>query len=91
MSALLSKSALRPDDIRMSMGRDDPDLGERVNRYFNACAASGLLQIEAPPSRSAADQPAHSNTRSFVGGLVSRLRHRLGLTQSIESDRGGPQ
>jgi len=73
LSALLTAGSHGRDELVAALGPATPTAAENVNRFLNACAASGLLRAEhrvAPPPRAPA---------GFVGGIVARLRQRLGL------------
>lgn len=77
LSALLSREPLRRDDLVRLAGQRDEAGTERVNRFLNACVASGLLRSEGGAALRPAETPTPAS--GFVGTLVSRIRHRLGF------------
>ena len=76
LSALMTADARTRDELVARIGQDDEAGTLAVNRYLNACAASGLLKPESRPERTpaVAHEPA-----GFMTGLMSKLRGKLGL------------
>lgn len=76
LSALMTADARTRDELVARIGQDDETGRLAVNRYLNACAASGLLKPESRPERMPAATPAPAG---FMTGLMSKLRGKLGL------------
>ena len=76
MSALLTTEARTRDQLVAMVGQDDDAGRLAVNRFLNACAASGLLKPESRPGRLPVAPAAHAG---FITGLMSKLRGKLGL------------
>ncbi|MCB1552791.1 MAG: hypothetical protein KDJ14_03195 [Xanthomonadales bacterium] len=78
LCALLAAQAYRPSELIAQLGGGAQ--ARQVHRFLNACAASGLLCIDRPVAGRGA-VPSNEASVGFVGGLVARLRQRLGLQE----------
>lgn len=76
MSALMTAEARTRDELVALVGQGDEAGRLAVNRYLNACAASGLLKPEHRPERETIAPPRPAG---FMTGLMSKLRGKLGL------------
>jgi hypothetical protein len=78
MSALLATAPHTRDELLILLGNDANI--EAVNRFLNACAASGLLQADR---RAMSPIPKHPSApaSSFVSGLVASIRDKLGFAR----------
>ena len=77
LSALLASGPYRRDEVVEALA-DSGDV-VTVNRFINACAASGLLHTERRESELPAAPRSKPSSSSFVGSLILSIRSKLGF------------